>query len=195
MQIINVKELKSGKQNTLAFRFKSINQLFDESDNRLLPYREVSELAEETIFSYVDLYPVRAHLDLVIELPQEKNRDSEIKLIDEAIHNHFKERIPDIIHYLKLTNREGMYSSIITLVNAIFGLTFLYFMNTGDLSATSIPVEIIGFLLVIANWASMWNTYEFYFYDYRTLYRKKRLYNKISLLPVSVKTYPPFNQL
>jgi hypothetical protein len=42
---------------------------------------------------------------------------------------------------------------------------------------------------MIANWVTFWATIELFIYDYRNLYRKIRIYRKISRIPITVRGY------
>lgn len=186
MGIIQVKREQKENIHILTFYFHSINQLLDDSDIRALPTKEITEYAEETIWTYVDEFGITKNVELIMELP-EKDFTAEIKthLID-TIRHHFSMKLPSIRHEMILIKREGYYSSIITIFMLLIAFIYLYCVNIGILSYEKLPGAIIGFILVIANWASMWRTYEFYFYDFRNLNRKKNIYKKISKIPISI---------
>jgi hypothetical protein len=39
------------------------------------------------------------------------------------------------------------------------------------------------------NWATIWDTYEHFVFDYRNLARKRRIYRKITQIPVAIRGY------
>lgn len=175
---------------TLTFRFFALSQLFDDTDPRSLPEKELSELAEETISGYVDEYYLKEPMELVIELPEKELPDNAGALVPEAIKRHFSLIIPRLIHDMRLVKRQGMESAVIAVVNAIVALFFIYLYTTGLIIQAWYTV-MIGFIIIIANWAAMWATYEIFFYDYRSLALKKRNYKKIIKSPVTIRSYTP----
>jgi uncharacterized membrane protein len=60
-------------------------------------------------------------------------------------------------------------------------------MEPENLSPSYFGVIFLALLLVIANWVTFWATIELFIYDYRNLYRKIRIYRKISRIPVTVR--------
>jgi hypothetical protein len=174
---------------TLAFRFKSITQLFDEEDSTSLPDKELTEIAEETLAEYLDEYKVKMSLHLVLALPEKELPPDAGTIIPETIRRHFLFHTEDVIHDLVISRREGLYSLAIAIGNALITISFLYIIESNQISFESFPVILIGGFLTILNWVTIWDTYEHFVYDYRTLWRKKRIYEKISRIPITVEGY------
>jgi len=187
-RIICVHKEKDHRHVTLTFRFVTVTQLFDDSDTRPLPEKEVTELAEETMSGYVDEFFLKEPMDLVIELPDSELPPDTEALIPDAVRRHFTLLIPGLDHDLQLVKRSGLESAIIALVNAILGIFFIYYFSKGGIVQTWYTI-VIGFILIIANWASFWATYEIFFYDYRSLLLKRRNYRKIISSPIRVRRY------
>jgi hypothetical protein len=187
MRIITVRRNVQGEKTFLEFRFKALDQLLDESDSALLPEREVTEVTEETIAGYVDEFPVRRPVELIIELREQDLSLERLSLLPEAIRRHFASRIEDIGHELIISKREGLYSAVLMLANAVLAVLFvtLVLSRTPD----SPVILLLGGLITIMNWATIWDTYEHFVYDYRSLARKRRMYRKISGIPISVRGY------
>jgi hypothetical protein len=187
MRIITVRRNVQGEKTLLEFRFKALDQLLDESDSALLPEREVTEVTEETIAGYVDEFPVRRPVELIIELREQDLSLERLSLLPEAIRRHFASRIEDIGHELIISKREGLYSAVLMLANAVLAVLFvtLVLSRTPD----SPVILLLGGLITIMNWATIWDTYEHFVYDYRSLARKRRMYRKISGIPISVRGY------
>lgn len=186
MRIINVNKMEQGENATITFGFYNLDQIFDEADPRPLPEKEISEIAEDTLVGYMDEYPPRKPLDLVIELPQKDLTTGAEKLIPDAIHHHFSRRLPVVEHDMRLFMRDGMFSGIITVINLIAAAIFIY-LYTAEIITPTAPVVILGFILMISNWATFWHTIEMFLYDYRDLKRKIKIYRKISTIPILIR--------
>jgi len=171
---------------TLSFRFKSIGQLIDPEDRSPLPTTELTELAEETIAGYIDEYRVKKPMSLVISLPAGEIQADGSRLIPEAIRRHFAFHIQDIRHDLVLSKREGIYSLIVAIGNALIAIFFLYLVTSAGIPLESFPTVLIAGFITILNWVTIWDTYEHFVFDYRDLRRKRRLYEKLSRIPISV---------
>lgn len=185
--MVNRKEDHGGI--TLSFRFKSIGQLIDPEDPSPLPTTELTELAEETIFGYSDEYRVKKPMNLVISLPGGDVSSDGPTLIPEAVRRHFAFHVRDVEHDRVISRREGIYSLVIATGNAIIAVLFLYFVSSAEIPLESFPTVLIAGFVTILNWVTIWDTYEHFVYDYRGLWRKKRLYEKISRIPISVERY------
>src|SRR5512139_2880531 len=97
MQEIKVQRTGRDRGVDLEIRFKSLSQLLDEDDPALLPGRELSEFAEETIFGYLDEYQHKKPVTLAIGIPK-KDLSEETSRIPEAVKDHFSFRLPDLEH-------------------------------------------------------------------------------------------------
>jgi hypothetical protein len=189
MQGIKVQRTSRGRDVDIEIRFKSLTQVFDDDDPAPLPDRELSEFAEETILGYLDEYRYKKPVTLAIRIP-EKDLSGETSLIPQAVKNHFSFRVPDLEHELILSRREGLYSFIIAIFNAIIAAIYItaYYQEYME---GSLIVLLVGGLVVILNWVTIWDTYEYFMYDYRNLWRKKRIYQKITRIPITVSGYGP----
>jgi len=189
MRDIEVSRKEENGRVTLTFRFKSIGQLIDPDDPSSLPDTELTELAEETIAGYIDEYRVKKPMSLVISLPPGEIPADGSRLIPEAIRRHFTFHIQDVRHDLVLSRREGTYSLIIAIGNALIAILFLSLAMSSEIPLESFPIMLIAGFITILNWVTIWDTYEHFMYDYRDLLRKRRLYEKLSRIPISVEGY------
>jgi hypothetical protein len=62
-------------------------------------------------------------------------------------------------------------------------------VTINEIPLESVKVVLILGFLTILNWATIWDTYEHFVYEYRNLARKRRIYRKITKVPVTVKGY------
>ena len=189
MKKIVVKKEEQDKTVQITFRFKSLEQFFDEDDPNPLPDKELTEEAEDAISGHLDEYRVSKPARLVIELPGKDLTDGIIPHIAESIRHHFGFRQDDLTHDLKIALREGIYSLILMLVNIGLLLLFIAYVGVSEIPPQSLKAGIILAFLTIMNWATIWDTYEHFLYDYRNLARKRRIYRKITTIPIAVNSY------
>jgi hypothetical protein len=189
MREIVVDRLEEGGAVTLSFRFKSIGQLIDPDDPSPLPDTELTELAEETITGYLDEYRVKTPVSLVIDLPEGDIPSNGTMLIPDAIHRHFSFHVRDVEHDLVISRREGMYSLAIATGNALIAILFVYLAMSTEIPIESFPIVLFAGFITILNWVTIWDTYEHFVYDYRNIWRKKLIYQKLSGIPISVREF------
>jgi hypothetical protein len=187
-KIIVSKEEKEGTVQ-FTFRFKALGQLLDEGDPTPLPGRELTEEAEDALAGHLDEYRVSKPASFVIELPEKDLADTSFSLITEAVRHHFGFRHDDLTHDLKIARREGTYSLLLMVGNIALLLLFVFYVTVNEIPLESINVLIIVGFLTIMNWATIWDTYEHFVYDYRNLARKRRIYQKITKIPVTIRGY------
>jgi hypothetical protein len=189
MQKIRVTETIHKRGVEIDIRFKSISQILDEDDPTPLPDQELTVFAEETIFGYLDEHRLRRTVELKIEVP-EKELSPDTSRIPDAIRNHFAFRVFDLNHELIISRREGMYSFIIAVFNAVLAVIIItaYY---GEFAVGNLPFLLLAGLVTILNWVTIWDTYEYFMYDYRNLCRKRRIYEKVTRIPISIAGYAP----
>ena len=72
---------------------------------------------------------MRKDLHLVVALPKEELPPEAGKIIPEIIHRHFAFHSGHVRHDLVISWREGIYSLIITLVNALVAILIFYLLD------------------------------------------------------------------
>ena len=189
MKKIVVKKEEQDGVVKITCRFKTLTQLLDENDPTPLPEKELNGDAEEIIAGHLDEYRVGKPAILVIELPEKELAETPSSLITGAVRHHFTFRQDDLTHDLKIARREGSYSLILMLVNISLLLLFVAYITVNEIPLESINIVIILAFLTILNWATIWDTYEHFAYDYRNLARKRRIFGKITEIPVDIKGY------
>jgi hypothetical protein len=187
-EIIVKKEEEDGTVH-FTFRFKTLGQFLDEGDPTPLPGKELTEEAEDALAGHLDEYRVSKRASFVIELPEKDLANTSSSLITGAVRHHFGFRHDDLTHDLKIARREGIYSLILMMGNIALLLLFVFYVTVNEISLESINVLIIVGFLTIMNWATIWDTYEHFVYDYRNLARKRRIYHKITKIPVTIRGY------
>ncbi|HUU75560.1 MAG TPA: hypothetical protein VMW63_05670 [Methanoregulaceae archaeon] len=184
-EIVVVKTEENGTVH-LAVRFKSPAQLHDGEDPAPLPEKELTNNAEDAIGGYMDEFSVGKPVRLTIELPEGAAAPDILTMIPESIRHHFAFRSRDLDHEILLSKREGMYSVLLMILNIIIAVIFV--CNAID-NLDSIPIILLGGLITILNWVTIWDTYEHFVYDHRNLLRKKRLFEKIIQMPIEVREF------
>jgi hypothetical protein len=184
MREIAVKRSESNGTVGLELEFKALDQLLDPEDPSPLPERELTELAEETIAGYVDEFIVKRPVVLTVALPRDTATPEVLARIPDTIRRHFSFRLNDLDHEKRLSLSEGEISIILAGFNAAVAILFLFFL---DLDFENPVVLLLGGLITILNWVTIWHTYEYFVYEYRSLRRKRRIYNKIAGMEIRAR--------
>ena len=184
MREIAVKRSESGGTINLDLEFKALEQLLDPEDPSPLPEKELTELAEETIAGYVDEFTVRRPVELTVSLPQASVTGDLLARIPDTIRRHFAFRLNDLDHEKRLSLSEGEISIIIAAFNATVAILFVFYL---DLDFENPVVLLLGGLITILNWVTVWHTYQYFMYEYRQLRRKRRIYRKITGMKIQVR--------
>jgi hypothetical protein len=189
MKEITVKKEEESGTVHFTFRFKTLGQLLDEGDPTPLPGKELTEEAEDALAGHLDEYWVSKPASMVIELPEKDLADTSSSLITEAVRHHFVFRQDDLTHDLKIARREGIYSLLLMVGNIALMLLFLFYVTVNEIPLESLKVLIIVGFITIMNWATIWDTYEHFVYEYRNLARKRRIFRKIIKIPIDIRGY------
>jgi hypothetical protein len=75
------------------------------------------------------------------------------------------------------------------LGNIALMFLFLFYVTVNEIPLESLKVLIIVGFITIMNWATIWDTYEHFVYEYRNLARKRRIFRKIIKIPISIQGY------
>ena len=73
--------------------------------------------------------------------------------------------------------------------NFLLALIYVGFVYQNPDWETTIAGIFIGGLVIIMNWATVWDTYEFFIFDGREKSQRKKLLNKIIDAEINVITY------
>jgi len=170
----------------ITFRFKAAEQLLDPDDPSPLPDRELTEFAEEYIAGYLDGYDIKKIAAITVGLPREALSPGEAALLPEAIRRHFSFRMADLDDDRRVSRREGRISLGLAAINAAIAVLFVV-VFAGYLDG---PVAILlTGLVTILNWVTVWDTYEYFVYDYRREARKRRIYEKLVGIDIRVEAW------
>ena len=188
MREVAVKMSESDGTITLELEFKALDQLLDPEDPSPLPERELTELAEETIAGYVDEFRIPRPVNLTVTLAKDSVAPDVLALVPDTIRRHFAFRLNEIDHEKRLSMSEGKISIAIAAFNATVAILFVMLLNPDFEN----PVFfLLGGLITILNWVTIWHTYEFFVYEYRSLRRKRRVYRKIAGMDIRGRSRVP----
>ncbi|NMA10523.1 MAG: hypothetical protein GX932_05850 [Methanomicrobiales archaeon] len=168
----------------IGFRFKSADQLLDPNDPSPLPARELTEFGEEYIAGYLDGCNLKKVAGITVGLPRASLSPREAALLPETIRRHFSFRIADLDDDRRVSRREGKISVILASINAGIAILFLL-VFVGRLDDPA--VVLLTGLVTILNWVTIWDTYEYFVYDYRREMRKRRIYEKLADIDIRVE--------
>ncbi len=168
----------------IEFLFKSTDQLLDPDDPSLLPARELTEFAEEYIAGHLDGYNIKKIAGITVGLPRESLSRDTAALLPEAVRRHFSFRLRDLDDDMRVSRREGRISLALATLNAAIAILFVV-VFAGRLDEPL--VTLLTGLITILNWVTVWDTYEYFVYDYRRLERKRRIYRKLAGIDIRVE--------
>lgn len=185
MKEIKVSQTKTNGKTTIEMWFKSLDQLFDPSDPFSYPEKELTDQAENVIFGqFIDLI-IRIDDDLIIYIPKTDALTGSEELMAQAVNRHFSFRLIDLAQDKKSSWREGKVSVLIALITATISIIVFYFFYFT--TEPSFLFSIFSGVFIIMNWVTIWDTYEYFVYDYRKLWRKYRVYKKLTNTHVTIE--------
>jgi len=184
MREVRVTRTKRDGALEIGFWFKSLDQLLDPDDPPPLPDRELTEFAEEYIASYLDGCSIKKVAAITIGLPRGALSPGEAALLPEAIRRHFSFRLADPDNDMGVSRREGWISLGIAAINAALAVLFVV-VFAGYLEDPL--VTLLTGLVTILNWVTIWDTYEYFLYDYRRKMERRRIYEKLSEIEIRVE--------
>lgn len=162
-------------------------QLFNTMDPSPFKERDLDHDAEEFIVSWVQEFPIRAPVELMVYLKEYSQGRQPQPIIEQGVHHYFADRAR--INQLELRRlfKDGRQSLVI-------GLLFLgSCLTISNLIGGQIPGAVAGLgreSLTIAGWVAMWRPMQIYLYDWWPLRRRGKIFEKLSRVPVKVQPQP-----
>jgi hypothetical protein len=193
MKVIKASRRKENGRTIVNLRFKTKDQLLDPDDPSLLQKKELTQDAEDSIISNVFSGSLKKPLTLEIEVPGFPNPEPATE-ISQAIRDHFRFVLSEQIKETAIFIRERRITLGFAVINiVILGLYALYAgMNENWMNT---PVGIaMGGIIIIMNWATIWDSYEFFIFDSRERRHRKKLLNKIIGAEIRVIPLPAENE-
>ena len=178
MRVIRSEHRKAEGGITVSLLFKTREQLLDPDDPSAPPQQELTEEAEAAIITSFDTIPLKKPVALEIRIPDSPDSGFPAAIPD-AIRHHFWYLLEEHEKEWKIFLR-GRRASLAFAVFNIF-LAFFYVVTLYENEAwiTTFAGIVTGGIIVILNWATIWDTYEFFVYDGLERKHRKKLLQKI----------------
>jgi hypothetical protein len=171
-----------GHTHSIKLKLHDVNQLFNSMDPSPFIEKDLDDDAEEFIVGWAQEFPPETRLKLRLYLEQWPEQDPE-ELIRQAVHNHFA-------HRAELTNLEFRRLMKQGRMTLLIGVIFLSAcLATSQMLLRGEAGTWAGILresLTIAGWVAMWRPMEIYLYDWWPMRRRRRIFEKLSRIPVEV---------
>lgn len=168
----------------IELRLATLGQLFNSLDPSPFHEKEIDREAEDYIVGAADELSLQEPIALVIRLTGDQLAQSNMKMVPDAIRNHFEYRLSGIRRRLSFLFREGRIALLI-------GLTFLFaciFARELVFAPVSGAVShMIAEGLLILGWVAMWRPLQIFLYDWWPVRHQSRLYEKLAKMPVVVR--------
>lgn len=172
----------------IEVKLTELNQLFNSMDPSPFHERDLDHDAEEFIVSWAQEHPQQHDLKLVVHLAKNPADVAEArKLVADSIAHYFKYRAEMMFRDFNRLMREGRASLLI-------GLLFLgvcQFAATLLTAYTANWQTVVREGLTIIGWVAMWKPLEIYLYRWWPLLALRKLYLRLSHMPVEVRCSAP----
>lgn len=168
----------------IEIKLSSRRQLFNSLDPSPFFEKDLDEDAEAWIVSTVREFPASEPLKIRIYLPESEPDDLQEPL-EQAIHNFFDYRIASTISELKESLKQGRVFLLVglsVLLLSLVGSSFIAERYNG------LWAELLSEGLIIGGWVAMWRPIEVFLYSWWPLLRRRRIYQRLTKIPVEVVT-------
>ena len=185
MKEIRISQTPTDGRVTIDLWFKTLDQMFDSSDPFPFPEKELTDRAENAIFESVVYHNPRKEIDLIVHIPNGSVSTDDEDSVANAVRRHFSFRLDDLTRDKKSSWREGQISVFLALINGFISVPVFYIYF--NLKSPSFLFYLVVGVFIIANWVTLWDTYEYFVYDYRNLWRKYRVYERLTHINVIIR--------
>jgi hypothetical protein len=179
MRIIQATHREEDGLTAVSLLFKGREQLFDPGDPSPAAQQELTGEAEASILSNFDAVPLKKQVRLEILLPESPDPAS-VASVPEAIRYHFRFLLGESERDWRIFLRERRMSLAFAVVNILIGLLYIDILSRNESLMTTLWGIVAGTIIVILNWATIWDTYEFFIYDGRQRRHRMKLLEKIA---------------
>jgi hypothetical protein len=189
MKVIEATYRKENGRTRVNLKFKTMDQLLDPDDPSPLHLKELTQDAEDAILSNAFAGKLKLPITLDIQIPEIPEGGSAADII-EAIRHHFRYVLTGHKRDTAIFIRERRIALAFTVFNLLVGLLYIgYAYQHEEWMTTNVGI-VIGGIILIMNWATIWDTYEFFIFDGREKSQRKKLLNKIIDAEINVILYP-----
>jgi len=185
MKEIKIAQTRTDGKLAIDMWFKTLDQLFDASDPFPFPEKELTDMAEDTIFDQVVDLNLRKDVDLLLHIPKGSVPPGDEDQLANAVRRHFSFRLDDLAREKISSWREGRVSvqNVVATLAISMVVFYLYYLTP----EIGFIFQLIIGIFIIINWVTIWHTYEYFVYDYRKLWRKYRVYEKLTRVNVVIR--------
>jgi len=187
MKVIEATLREENGRTIVNLKFKTRDQLFDPDDPSPLPKKELTQDAEDAIINNAFARRQKNPLTLEIALPALPDPGSAAEIIA-AIRHHFRFVLNEHNRDTAIFIRERRIAIVFTAINALILLIYAGYAYEHEDWMASIAGTLIGGIIIILNWATIWDTYEYFIFDSREKMQRKKLLNKI--IDAEIKVIP-----
>ena len=168
----------------IEISLRQIQQLFNSLDPSPFDDRDLDTHAESYLVGWAQELPPDAQLSLTLHLAEPPSATQSPQWIEDAIHRYFAER--ERLKQMELRDllRQGRASLGIGL--AFLALCLLLSRWLLGVAPEGVLTSLLRETFLVAGWVAMWRPMEIYLYDWWPLRRQASLYQRMSLMPVSV---------
>jgi len=175
------------RSGVIELELRDLAQLFNSMDPSPFHERDLDPKAEEFILGWANDFPRGTPLELIVHLSQAPRDPELVAKVEPAIQAYFSDLV-------QLTRRELRTLFAVGRASLLIGLAFLAACTLASRLVGNLgeqPFYRIGaFGLEIAGWVAMWRPFEIFLYDWWPILRRRRQYQRLSRMPVSVLTPP-----
>ena len=189
MKVIDTTYRQENDRTIVNLRFKTKDQLLDPDDISPLPQKELTQEAEDAILNNAFAGRLTKPITLEIQIPDVPD-PGPLMDITEAIRRHFRYVLTEHKRDTAIFIRERRTALAFTVFNILIALLYVGYAYQHEDWMTSNAGIIIGGIILIMNWATIWDTYEYFIFDGREKSQRKKLLNKIINAEINVILYP-----
>ena len=161
----------------------TLPQLFNSMDPSPFYQKDLDENAEEYIVGWAEEYPLAEPVSLTLHL--EGGLDEAAReLVTEAVHNHFTNQTRLARLEFRRLMRKGWRSLLIGLAALAVTVVFSELLQRYGGALSMVARES----LLIGGWVAMWRPIQIYLYEWWPLQRRRRIFDKLARMPVTIKT-------
>ena len=168
----------------IQIALREINQLFNTIDPSPFHEKDLDADAEEFILDWVQEFPVKEPVMLVIHLSQMPEDPAKIALAEQAVRHFFARRAKSNQLEFRRLMQMGRQSLLV-------GLSFLALcLISSEWLAQRSPHPVLSMVregLTIGGWVAMWRPMEIYLYSWWPLHRRGKIFAKMSKMKVEVQ--------
>jgi hypothetical protein len=166
----------------IEIRLRDLNQFFNTFDPSPFHDKDIDDDAERYIVESVRAFPLKTKLKLLFYLPLQHHEEAS-KVLTYSIDNYFDYRATLTSRELSSTLYEGRFA---LLLGSLFLIICISLRTVfGFLSANPFGNIILEGLSIVG-WVAMWRPIQIFLYDWWSLYRRKKIFEKIRDMDVEI---------